>query len=506
MLSDDFHPVRKEVLKPEDMIEYNRATCLENTRLNVIKDIMEWIGDDSKDRKNVLWVYGLAGTGKSTLSTTIAGIMRGLHRLGAFFFFNRDIPQRNFATLIRTLAYQLSMLDPCFRAVISRVAELNENIAAMPLEVQFESLLSANALKSVEWSRGPIVLIIDALDECGSEADRKVLMRVLSKGFSDLPSFFRIMVVSRQEHDIQSALGSHSHVRPYSLDMDSATNRDISEFVRHRLEEIRINDGFLGGDWPGVDKVNSLADGAGGLFIWASTACLYIESHDPVERLSELTTKQPESNSSGPFAQLDSLYATGLQSAGSWKDPSFRLDCCCILGVILCARVPLSYSIIDALLALPQHRPSRKSISHLRCVLYISETEGIRILHPSFYDYLTERCRVESWTIDPELHNKELALRCINFLDNELRENICDMTLPYSNQNKPLPEAVSYACKYWVEHICLISDIADDIVTQTYDFLAKHLLHWMEVLAILKSHDHTIRSIRNLMEWLQVCP
>ena len=261
------------------MDEYNRPTCLQNTRLNVIKDIMEWIADGSDNEKKILWVYGLAGTGKSTLSTTIAQIMRGLHRLGAFFFFNRDTPQRNFATLIRTLAYQLAMFDARFGAAISRVVALNENIAGMPLDFQFVNLLSANALKSVEWSGGPIILVIDALDECGSEADRKILMRALSKGFSDLPSFIRIMLVSRQEHDIQHALGSHFHLRPYPLDVDSVTNKDdVSEFVRHRLEEIRMMDGFLGANWPGDDKINALANCAGGL------------------------DKQSESNSSGLFA------------------------------------------------------------------------------------------------------------------------------------------------------------------------------------------------------------
>jgi hypothetical protein len=351
------------------------------------------------------------------------------------------------------------------------------------------------------------LLVIDALDECGSEADRKILMQVLSKGFSDLPSFIRVMIVSRPEIDIQLALGSHSHVRPYPLDIGSAINSgDLLEFVRHRLEEIRTRDGFLGADWPGGDKINSLADGAGGLFIWASTACLYIESYDPDQRLSELINKDQESNSSRPFAQLDSLYATGLQSSGSWNDPSFSSDCRNILGVILCTRVPLSYSVIDALLLLPQNKPSRKIISHLRCVLNVSETEEIRILHPSFHDYLTERCRVEPWSIDPELHNKELALRCIRLLDNKLRENICDMTLPYLGQHATLPEAVSYACKFWIEHACLILDVTDDIVNQMYDFLVKHLLHWMEVLAILKSHDRTIRLIHDLIEWLRVCP
>ena len=215
---------------------------------------------------------------------------------------------------------------------------------------------------------------------------------------------------------------------------------------------------------------------------------------------------QSDNNSSGPFAQLDSLYKTDLQSAGLWNDRSFRSDCCNILGVILCARVTLSCPVMDALLALPQDRPSWKLVSRLRCVLHVTETEQIRILHPSFHDYLSDRCRDHPWSIDFERHNKDLALHCIELLDNELRENICDMTLPYLSRKNTLPEALSYACKFWIEHICLVSDVTDDILNRVYDFLVKHLLHWMEALAILKSHDHTIRSIRDVTKWLRVCP
>ncbi|KAF8724512.1 hypothetical protein AX14_008695 [Amanita brunnescens Koide BX004] len=268
----DFHDkvslACRRVLKPEVMDEYNRTTCLKNTRRDVINNVLEWSADTSNKAKNVLWLYGLAGSGKSTLSTTIAQNLRELHRLGVFFFFNRDIPQRTFATLIRTLAYQLAAFDTRFAAEISQVVQNNENIAGMHLEFRFKQLLSANALKSVEWSGGPIVFIIDALDECGREADRKKLLQALSKGFFDLPSFIRVMVVSRPELDIQRALGSHSHLRPYPLDIDSATNKDdILEFVRYRLEEIRIEDGYLGDHWPGDDNIRSLANRAGGLFI-----------------------------------------------------------------------------------------------------------------------------------------------------------------------------------------------------------------------------------------------
>ncbi|KIM83198.1 hypothetical protein PILCRDRAFT_69471 [Piloderma croceum F 1598] len=374
----------------------------------------------------------------------------------------------------------------------------------MPLDFQFTNLLSATALKSVQWSEGPIILVIDGLDECGNETDRKVLMKALSKGFSDLPSFLRVVLVSRPEFDIEDTLTAHPAVYSYSLDIGSVTTReDISEFLRYRFSEIRetTKRPHLPPDWPGRDRISALMESAGGLFVWASTACLYIESYAPDYRLNELITHQSAVTTSGPFANLDRLYKTGLQSAGSWGDSLFRTDCCNILGAILCVKTPLSYSAIDSLLALP--RPCLWSISRLGCVLRGGETEVVRILHPSFHDYLSKRCSAEPWSINLELHNETLAVHCVEFLDNTLRQNICGLTLPHPVGKETLPEAVSYACKFWVEHVCLISHSADTIGDQIYEFLGRHLLHWMEALAVIKSHNTTIRSLQNLLEWLQ---
>ena len=490
------------LLKPVEMNEYNRSICLPNTRLDVVKAIIDWITDESSNHKQVLWLYGRAGSGKSTLSKTIAWMMRDLHRLGGFFFFDRKIPERSAENLIRVLSYQLAQFDTRIGAEVSRIVEHSPSIAVMPLGFQFAALLSANALRSVEWTRGSIVIVIDALDESGSIGDHRILMRALSEGLSGLPSFIRIMVVSRQEPDIQRALGSHSHV--HHLDIDSAIiEADILEFVQHRLEEIRRRNGFLDAHWPGNDKINALARRADSLFIWASTACRYIDSgYDPNQRLSSLI-RLPEFNNDSSV-ELDRLYKTGLQSCGSWDDPSFSSDCCSIIGVILCARIPLSDAAINALLALSQDRPSLQTISRLVGFLHISKTEGIRIFHHSFCDYLSERCSAEPWSINLELHNKELALRCIKFLDKELRQNICDMTLPHVTQTKVLPEAISYACTFWIEHICLCTDATDDIIDWICKFLDRHLLHWMEALAVSSCHDHTIRSLQALLTWLKV--
>ena len=489
-------------LKPAEIDENHRQQCLPNTRLDVIDFIISWIADESSDSKQVLWLHGLAGSGKSTLATTIAWMMRDLRRLGGFFFFDRDVPERSAAMLARTLAHRLSILDDRIGTEIARIVASNQTIAEMPLAFQFANMLSASALESVEWCGGPVLLVIDALDEC---PDRGILMQALSQGFSNLPPFVRVLVLSRHETDIQQTLGSHPHVHSYSLDIDSEANKeDISEFIRHRLDEIRVKDESLDTCWPGDEKIGALIINAGGLFVWASTACLYIDGYDPDQKLSDLLEKQPESHPAGPFAQLDRLYKTGLRSAGLWNDRSFSLDCCSILGVILCARIPLSDSTIDSLLAFPQNRQCRKSISRLGCVLRISETEGIRILHPSFHDYLSLRCPSEPWYINLQLHHKELALHCIKLLDKELRENICGLTFPGPVKEQLLPIAVSYGCKFWIEHVCFISNSTDDILDHIHQFLRQHLLHWMEVLAILKCHDITIRSLRNLLKWIQV--
>jgi hypothetical protein len=490
-----------------EMSEYNRTPCLANTRLDVIKCIIDWMTDESSNQKRVLWLHGLAGSGKSTISTTIAWMMRDLRRLGAFFFFDRDIPERNAAMLIRTLAYQLALFDSRIGDEMSRIIESIPLIAERPLDFQFTNLLSAKALQSVEWPGGPIVLVIDALDECGGHKDLQIILQALSKGFSDLPSFIRVLLISRPETDIMDTLASHQSVQPYLLDIESpTTQQNISDFLRHRLSDIRgtIRHAQLAVDWPGDDNIGALTRYAGGLFVWASTACLYIESYDPDQRLNEVITQQSEMNSSEPFAKLDRLYKTGLQSACWWDNHSFCTDYCNIFGMILCARIPLSYSVIDSLLALPPGRSCRQAISLLGCILRISETEGIRILHPSFHDYLSKRCSAEPWSINLELYNEKVALNCVELLDKTLRENVCGLTLPHPVQKESLPDDMSYACKFWVEHVCLISNDADNVGVRVYEFLCRHLLHWMESMAILKSHDITIHLLQNLLEWLQV--
>ncbi|KAJ7873687.1 hypothetical protein B0H13DRAFT_1633377, partial [Mycena leptocephala] len=62
--------------------------CLPGTRRDILASIIEWLVMPS-DNSNLLWLYSVAGAGKSTISTTVAEHFRNLHRLGAFLHFDR---------------------------------------------------------------------------------------------------------------------------------------------------------------------------------------------------------------------------------------------------------------------------------------------------------------------------------------------------------------------------------------------------------------------------------
>ena len=65
----------------------HELTCLENTRVDVLRQIFDWA--DGQDERCIFWLNGLAGTGKSTIARTVACEYSERKRLGTSFFFSR---------------------------------------------------------------------------------------------------------------------------------------------------------------------------------------------------------------------------------------------------------------------------------------------------------------------------------------------------------------------------------------------------------------------------------
>lgn len=507
-----------KMLKPASMDQSGRQPCLPGTRVDIIKLIMDWYSDDSDGRKSVMWLRGQAGAGKSTLSTTIAMMMdriHGVNLLGAFCFFN-EFSQGKATDTIRTIAYQLARFDPSIGATIEQVIKKFPDIAKERLEDQFELLLSFTALRTISWPRGPVLVVVDALDQSGSDTERADLLRVLSKGALKLPRFLRILVVSRPESDIYYHFRK-PFIRHEELTIDTEICRaDVAAFIRSQLHATKEKNEYLHNpmpDWPGEKEINDLTSLAAGHFIWAATACRLIDkSHNPQTTMGELIKPQVSESSTSAFPKLHELYRTALQYAGKWSDSSFGREIRDVLGVVICARTPLSPIAISSLLKplAPPLKPRLRvmyTISNFGSVLHWSETNEtvpIRILHTSFRDYLTRRDCNTSWAIDVAHHNKQLAHGCIAHLENRLWENMCNLVLGQLVESDPFAESVKYACKYWIEHVCSVSNASEDLGNAIDLFIRRHLLHWIEALVIMKSYDLVTRALTQLLAWTQV--
>jgi NACHT domain len=499
-------------LEPAHMDPSKLTECLTDTRTNILNWVIDW-ATAPRTTQNVLWIHGLAGSGKSTLAATLASAFRDQGRLGAFLFFARDVTERsNPTTVVRTLAYQLGTFHPDIGKCIATYIKSTPSICLSPLPFQFRRLL-IDPLSSFPTLRTPIVFVFDALDQCGTPEERESLMNVLSEQSGHLPPAIRFIFTSRAESDIRRAFDPQPpqpHILTRELDITTQANTDdISSYFRHGLSIVRAKNKrlSLGADWPGEETIRELTERASGLFIWASTALEFIDGYNPKICLDIILKGEV-----APAAQaaLDSLYKTALESEGNWDDKDFVTDFRAILGLVLVAETPLSSSAIDRLLGKRTSCPADHTVSKLACVL--QQTPTVRVLHSSFAEFLLtrSRCGRDIWWFNPAPHHRSLAVQCLYRLNEVLKYNVCGLTLSKDvsyqgpSANESFPEDVSYACMFWIEHICIINDDVESIFELLKSFLTRHLLHWFEAMSILRRSRDTIASLRSLLIWMTV--
>lgn len=483
----------------------NRSGCLAGTRCDLLKTIIDWVCDPTS-HQSVLWLSGIAGSGKSTISTSIANHFRRTNQLGAFLFFNRGVAECNDpASVVQTLAYQLGTFHPLIGETISTVIEEAPNVLLSPISYQFEQLISSadSTVPSLPVP-APIVFIFDALDECGTVSNREALLEIIARELCDLISF-RVIITSRPDMDIVLALESHPRVLQVKLDVRSAlVDQDISMYFHHHMALIHQKKRHLRIGWPGEDAIRDLTGKSSGLFVWASTAVKFINGHDPQKRVLRLLQDDRDQLAE---SGLDALYRTALESVGMWEDPDFVEDFRAIFGMILFLRNPLSTSAIDKLLDANNGRPSLDTINQLGCVVLSRPT--VRLLHPSFSDFLLTktRCCRDVWFFRPEAQNRILATQCIIRLGTFLRYNMLNLTLSIGLSNWTegrLPQDIQYACTFWISHTCAIDlqETPPPFMVQLHEFLNHHLMHWLEAMSIINKSRDTIKMLRNLAVWV----
>ncbi|KAH7918266.1 WD40 repeat-like protein [Leucogyrophana mollusca] len=495
-------------LMPADMHAHQHSECLPATRQELLSRIISWATDINCEQ-NVFWLHGVAGSGKSTISTTVASYLGEMHRLGAFIFFDRGVADQSHPSrVIQILAHKLGKFDKRIGKAISDAMEGYPGLKDTTLPRQFTELL-VKPLKSLAslQNEGAIVVILDALDECGSDVTRADLLQVLKTQLHQTPSFIRILITSRPLNDIRGAL-KHQKVHNEGLDISSIANsEDISAFFHaemNRAKEVHQN---LPPDWPGDKTIDELTSRAFGLFIWASTASRFIRDYAPTRRLEAILA----GNATEAQTALDQLYKTTLESAGIWNAHDRMLDFHNVLSIILAAQRPLTISAIKKLLSVSQSEGSADIVPYLYSVLSYdldNPATPVQILHPSFADFLFDANRSgQDVHINKDISHKDLAIVCLKRLCTKgLQRNICNLTLACQDwYNEGLAEDITYACIFWVDHLLATADSSIALIVLHIEvFLQKHLLHWFEAMSILGKSRETIRLLSHLLRIIPV--
>ncbi|KAK6954032.1 hypothetical protein Daesc_003994 [Daldinia eschscholtzii] len=537
--------------------ESGRQCCTSGTQSKTLSHVQDWL--ENPAGKPIMWLHGMAGTGKSTISQTIATALDkktgftdnsqltdGIYLGGTFFFKQDDISRNSANVLFTTLAHQLAYKPFGLGNEIANAIKNNAspNIGVKSLKLQWEELIF-KPLQMIQNSlpRTRLILVIDALDECQHRETgtmraniRDILQSLAQLGeLSEIQA--RVLVTSRNESHIYTAFeqlkDSYDELELSKVTLDGSDN-DIAIFMKNELyRNEKCNSSGL--QWPSPVDFDKLVQKSGGLFIYAATACKFLSVNDKTlakNRLRTLLGGTP--NSMSPESNLDDIYRTVLNaSTRDWareeKEANYLRKETLRLIAALFKPLPIT-SLVEFAITKSQASEVVECLESVRSIVNIPEDHKlpVSLVHLSFREFLLDekRCKGTGLFVDPSTMHIHLFQRCLKIMSQQLHMDMCKLRkpgilsveVPPGSVQKFISPHLQYACTYWVDHLLLIKEahLPQDILTSNgkiYNFLKTHILNWLEVLSLIGeigSAVHTMNHLRTLVNpltgWITMLP
>ena len=431
------------------------------------------------------------------------------HVLGASFFCSRDDATCNNPQLIfTTIAYQLGQFDATFGEEVRKAMKLNPDIGYASLSFQLEQLI-INPLRALKGSFRSSVVVIDALDECTDAGATSSILSALALFVSEL-SQLSFLLTSRPLFRIESAFRSNAlqaETRRFVLhevQLDVVQN-DIEKYINVKLhdQEWRSRYAKLEQSWPSELDIQTLSRLSAGLFIFAATCVKFIQdrdAQDPKDQLNRLLCVDTFIDAdSSPHRRLDQLYTQVLNHAH--PNPTIKLSgrLKLVLGSIVHLQDRLSVTDLGHLLQEHNnHNDVKSTLADLHSIVLVpdDDAQAIRMLHPSFFDFLTDRsrCRNPKFMVDTRLQHTLLARACLRVMCSRLDRDLCRLPSPTTLNAEiahiaerittHIPFFLQYACRHWAFHFAHAM-LSDDLLHSLQQFVDTSLLHWIEVCSLL---------------------
>jgi hypothetical protein len=497
-------------LKPVDQSGCYVSPCDKGTRQWIFEKIDTWLQD--REAPNIFLLTGSPGAGKSAIAWTMKSRLQEKGLLGSAFFCKRDdVTLSDPTTIWRTIAFDLAQSNSNFcDKIIENVKARRVDPTRVDIGLHFKTLIEdpanwvsekyaqmqGGAVMGVDETRrnsggivgvtpgqssaNPIfpVVILDALDECGSDPSqstpRRIFMHTITKWFH-LHPMFKLLITSRDQGIMPTIRNGCCHIALETGDLVSAqSNLDIQCFFKHRFDHIASLYPSLS-TWPGEATITRLTDLAAGLFIWAETVVRFMEKGSPTKQLMDILDgnfREPEDGDG-----IDNLYRQILHLSFENAKSHVLLTFKRVVGTILLAKIPL-------------HR------NDLYQLLGLSDSED-----ESSIDFILEKLSsvISSRKADYPIHIIHLSFR--EFMCDPKR---CDDQLDLAPRIKEaIPSHLFYSCLFGAEHL-QASAFDVEILQEVWIFMYTRLLFWLEVLGLLKEVKTALRALLLIRGWSSV--
>ena len=431
--------------------------------------------------------------------------------LGASFFCSRSASQevRDATLIIPTIAAKLSQASPPLRSAMLQTIEKEPDVGSMhTVSKQFRLLL----VEPIQRALGPSVktykvVVVDALDECVNLGTVEKLIQSFVDYAPDVP--LKFFISSREMTKSLNAFHHNPIHRPKILSLHNVertvVQNDIKLYLQASLADI-VPRSSQPVPWPLPNEFEILLERAERLFIYAATVVRFLgeDDGDFGIRLAHITCLTPARMDTGV---IDLLYNDIMEKAFHCRllpdEVSARRE---IVSAVIFLLVPLSTNTIASFLGMASSQP-RIHLAPFRSVIHVPTTDTSLVInfHASFPDFIVHSTRCEKHHLDVSEGHQRLAVKCLWWLNQSLKCNICNLdtnkTLSPSHVPNAIPEALRYSCLHWASHLAhaLSGALVQTAVTEIRDlvsvFVDGHLLHWFECLSALRELESGIQSL-----------
>ena len=438
------------------------GTCLWITKKETY---CSWLGNPEPQ---IYWLAARPGTGKSVLSGFVINSLKEEGFSCSFYFLRSgDHTRLSIATLLRSIAWQMSFYDPGVFEFLQKVCRRDPQLGKAEYRTVWRKIFLDGIFRMTV--QRPQYWIIDAIDECKSGSE---LVPLLLKA-AEIGGI-HVFITSRKP------IISYIHPVPSRPAIISATVEPDDTKVDIQL--------FLTKNLRGIPALTTKIDAPNSVeeIIWTKSSGCFLWVHLVLSELRQVhtTTEVIEVLESVP-SDMTELYGRILDSM-SRMPYGIRLAKA-ILSWTACATRPLTIEELHFALEIDMNDTvnSVPEAIESTCgqLVYVDTTLKVHMVHQTAREFLLGLDNKSDFAISRKEGHKRLGMVCLKYLNgNQMVAQ--HRKLSVSRIPRERSAFVSYASKSLSTHISFSSSRDDELLEALSKFLSSsNVLSWIEYIA-----------------------